>query len=293
MFGLSAAEDVWEGVEEVLYGAAKKLASKKNAPLSLRAKQYDRAIRIKADNNRKLYFMLGKDCLDTLIAADDVFLLEEQEAIASWLRDDGADGRAVAHMLVTGEVMDTYRPKYASIVVEEVRGRWRVFVHVSVEGNPKKKRRRDGSPRFRRAVEGEIGVDIGTSSYAAVGVSICEMKTLAERNGKAVKDEARLRRLQRHLDRSQRAMNPQNYNENGTVKKGKKTWVKSKEYLRTQEKIRDYHRKCALNRKYAIREDVNRLREHGSVIVSEKRDGRRDCSARASSCAVLALFVRS
>ena len=269
VFGLSAAEDVWKGVEEVLYGGAKKLSGKKNAPLSMRAKQYDRAIRIKADNNGKLYFMLGKDRLDVLIAEDDVFLLEEQEVIASWLCDEGADEKAIAHMLVTGEVMDTYRPKYASIVVEEVRGRWRVFVHVSVEGKPKEKKRRDGSPRFRRAVEGEIGVDIGTSSYAAVGVDICEMKTLAERNGKAIKDEAKLRRLQRHADRCQRAMNPDNYNENGSVKKGKKTW--NKEYLRTQEKIRDYHRKCALNRKYAIQEDVNRLREHGSVIVSERQ----------------------
>lgn len=66
-------------------------------------------------------------------------------------------------------------------------------------------------------------------------------------------------------------MNPDNYNESGSVKKGKKTWNKSKECLRTQEKIRDYHRKCALNRKYAIQEDVNRLREHGSVIVSERQ----------------------
>lgn len=274
VFAQTAAEDVWSGVEDVLYKGAKKLGKKKNERLSMRAKQYDRAIRIKATDDGNLFFEYDKERLVAKIEDDDVFLLEEQAAIVAWLRDADADRKAVEHMRQTGEMISTYRPKYVTLVMEEVRGRWRVRAHVTVEGAPKEKKRKDGTPRFERAVNGEIGCDIGTQSYAAVGANICEMKNLAERNGKAIQDEARLRRLQRHADRCLRASNAQNYNEDGSIKRGKKEWVHSKEYKRTQERIRAYHRKCALNRKYSIQEDVNRLREHGSVIVSEKQSVR-------------------
>lgn len=272
VFGNTAADDVWRGVEEVLYKEGKHLHSSwSDNYFTFRSKQYNRAIVMKVENGSLTFSLRGVGTLHHKDISGDIFLVEEERAIIEWMQDPNADKKTVERFLRTGEGLSTYRPKFVILRIERVRGKWRVYAQVAVEGKAKEKKRCDGSPRFHRAVEGEIGVDIGTQSYAAVGASIFEMKNLAERNDKAIKDEARLRRLQRHLDRSQRAMNPQNYNENGTIKRGKKTWNKSKEYLRTQEKVRAYHRKCALNRKYAIQEDVNRLREHGSVIVSEKQ----------------------
>lgn len=272
VFGLTIAEDVWSGVEKILYKGARKLGTKQSDDtLSLRAKQVNRGIRIGLSRRGKLAFKYENMTLYPKIGKDDLFLREEQEAITAFLCDENIERKAIQHFLKTGEITSTYRPKYVTLVFEHYRGEWHVSAHVAVEGDAIEKKKRDGSPRHHRAVDGEIGLDIGTQSYAAVGANICEMRNLAERNGKAIRDEKKLRRLQRHADRCQRAANPQYYNENGTIKKGKQEWVRSREYERTQAKIRAYHRKCALNRKYAIREDVNRLREHGSVIVSEKQ----------------------
>lgn len=270
VFGLTAFEDVWSGVEKILYNGAKKLDGGSDA-LSLRAKQANRGIIIKTTCRGKLAFEMNGMRFYPDIAPDDLFLRDEQEAICRYLLNESVEKDAVKHFLLTGEITSTYRPKYVTLVLKHVRGKWIAQAHVSVEGEALSKKRSDGSPRFVRTVEGEIGMDIGTQSYACVGANICEMGNLAERNGRSMKNEARLRRLQRHADRCLRAANPQNYAENGSIRKGKKKWVRSKEYERTQYKIRAYHRKCALNRKYAIREDANRLREHGSVIVSEQQ----------------------
>lgn len=272
VFGLTAFEDVWSGVEKVLYGNGKKLKSSwSDDRFTLRAKQANRGIRVQVKNGELVFVLKGVGVMRHVSIDDDIFLLEEEEAIIKWMSDKNADERTAKYFMKTGEIFSTYRPKYVTLKLVKIRDRWRVYAQVSVEGEPMEKKRRDGSPRFQRGVYGEIGVDIGVQSYAAVGANILEMKNLAERNGKAMRNENHLRRLQRHAARCLRGANPQNYTEEGAVRKGKKTWVKSKEYKRTQDRIRAYHRKCALNRKYAIQEDVNRLREHGSVVVSEKQ----------------------
>jgi hypothetical protein len=73
------------------------------------------------------------------------------------------------------------------------------------------------------------------------------------------------------MERSRRATNPDNYNEDGTIKKGKKTWVYSKTYQRDREQLADIRRKNAESRKYAIQEDVNRLRGYGDELITEKQ----------------------
>ena len=274
VFGLTIAEDVWGGVEKNLYGNAKKLGKKKDGStkvLTLRAKQANRAIIIKLSKNKKLTFTINGITFGLGSIKGDLFLQDEQAAIVRCMTDDMVERRAVDHFILTGEVVPTYRPKFAEIVLEQYRGKWNIKVHVTVEGEALPKKNKFGKPRHIKEVPGEIGIDLGVQSFSAVGSNICEIKNLAERNNAALKNEQYLRRLQRHADRCLREANPQNYNEDGTIKKGKKTWNKSKEYERTQEKIRKYHRKNALNRKYAIREDVNRLREHGDAIVIEKQ----------------------
>lgn len=271
VFALSVFEDVWEGVEKILYGGSKKLGKKNNKRFSLRAKQANRGIIVRTTRRGKLAFSIENRTLYPMIDKDDLFARDEQDAICALMLNDGVEERIIKNFLDTGEIVLTYRPKYVTLVMEEIRGKWHVWAHIAVEGEVMPKKKKDGSPRFHRGVDGEVAVDLGTQSYAAVGANIFEMKNLAERDGKSIKDEKKLRRLQRHADRCLRACNPQNYNEDGTIKKGKKTWVYSKEYLRTMDKIRQYHRTCAVNRLYAIREDANRLREHGSSIICEKQ----------------------
>ena len=74
------------------------------------------------------------------------------------------------------------------------------------------------------------------------------------------------------MDRSRRATNPQNYNDNGTVKKGKKTWNYSNHYKKLKAKHAELCRINATNRRLAINEDANRLRSIGDVFITEPKN---------------------
>lgn len=81
-----------------------------------------------------------------------------------------------------------------------------------------------------------VGIDLGIK-YLAV-TSDGELFDNPKALGKAQK---KLRRLQRKLDRQRRANNPNNYNENGTVKKGVAEWHRSKAMLETERQIAKLH----------------------------------------------------
>ena len=74
------------------------------------------------------------------------------------------------------------------------------------------------------------------------------------------------------MDRSRRATNPQNYNEDGTIKKGHKTWRYSNHYKKLKEKHSELCRINAINRQLAINEDANYLRSLGDVFITEPRN---------------------
>ena len=272
-FALAVAEDVWRGVEKILYSNARKLG-KGNFHRNIRAKQADKALVIKQKDG-KLFISNRGGIGEFGVKYDekDIFAKEELAAIIQFIANPEIEERAVRNFMDTGEVTDnTFRPIYANIVPEKIRGKWRFWCQITVEGRPLPKKKRDGTSRHDWSAEGELGIDQGVSDYAVVGENICEMKNLAERNRRSTfENEAKERNLQRKMDRSRRANNPDNYNDNGTIKKGKKTWVKSKTYQRDEEKLADIKRKNAASRKYAVQEDVNRLRGYGDVVVTEKQ----------------------
>ncbi|MEI3294583.1 MAG: hypothetical protein V8R99_02085 [Eubacterium ventriosum] len=76
----------------------------------------------------------------------------------------------------------------------------------------------------------------------------------------------------RAMDRSRRATNPQNYNPDGTIKKGKKTWKYSNHYKKLKAKHAELCRINAVNRQLAINEDANYLRSLGDTFVTEPKN---------------------
>ena len=94
---------------------------------------------------------------------------------------------------------------------------------------------------------------------------------LAERNGKSTKDTASVdKKLQQKMARSLRYSNPDNYNEDETIKKGTKKWVHSKNYEKLAYKLHEKRRRDSEFRRYATQEIVNDLREHENVLVTEE-----------------------
>lgn len=154
----------------------------------------------------------------------------------------------------------TRRVKYIRIVPREIRGRQRFFVQFVLEGLPPSKNHPVGLAAQR------VGIDPGVSTMAIVSEEHVELAELAPG---IQKDERKLARIQRAMDRSRRAANPGNYNPNGTIRKGRKRWVYSNRYRKLVARERDLHRKVAAKRKQAHEQLANRIIALGLDVRTE------------------------
>ena len=132
------------------------------------------------------------------------------------------------------------RTKYCRIIRKQIRGRNRFYVQLIQEGYPPKKKNRIVGNNTT------VGLDIGPSTIAIVSNEYVGLHNLSIHKLDNYKKE--IRRLQRAMDRSRRTTNPNNYNEDGTIKKGKKTWIYSNNYKRLRRKLNKIHRKLRINR---------------------------------------------
>lgn len=98
---------------------------------------------------------------------------------------------------------------------------WHYYLTLTLEG-PAPKRIND----IERKADNTVGIDYGVSTIAVASDKTCIMEKLAP---DVMKYEKRINHLQKMNDRLLRLANPDNYNEDGTSKKGKHTWVMSKQ----------------------------------------------------------------
>ena len=270
IFALTKAEDIWRGMEKCLYGNGNILHFSKYGDLPcIRAKQMNRGIPIFVKDN-KLQFKLGRTVFG--IKINDRFQTDEVNAMLDYLAEpEIMNNKAVQTLVDEAYCIDTYRPCYATLVPKLIRGKYRVYLHLTIEGRAKPKYDRSGKPRHKYG-RGMIGADIGTQTVAYTSDTEVGLKNLSER-GRSIQKSERLERLYyRAMDRSRRATNPQNYNEDGTIKKGRKTWRYSNHYKKLKEKHSELCRINAINRQLAINEDANYLRSLGDVFITEPRN---------------------
>ena len=153
------------------------------------------------------------------------------------------------------------RTKFVRIVPKVIRGKDRFYVQLVQEGTPPiKKTKVVASPDAR------VGIDPGTSTMAIASKAGVELAELAP--GTQV-DEKKLRRVQRAMDRSKRATNPGNFNENGTVKKGAKKWTDSNRYRKLATRRRELYRKISIERKKSHEQLANRILALGLDVRTE------------------------
>jgi putative transposase len=132
--------------------------------------------------------------------------------------------------------------------------------------------------RWWLSVSVEVDHDIPENNNPAVGIDL-GIKYLAYTsdpdrepysNPKPfVTAQRRLRRLQRHLERQKRANNPDYFNDDGTPKKGTKTWVKSKNMRKTERQIEKLHYQIACIRNEAAHEMTTAIATNYSIIGVE------------------------
>ena len=112
-----------------------------------------------------------------------------------------------------------------------------------------------------------VGLDIGPSTVAIVSDDAVGLEKFAPSVEQPWKQ---MRVLQRAQDRSQRAMNPGNYAEDGTIKRGPKRWAKSAHYARRQHKLADLERCLASARQRDHGELANKILGLGNLVQIEK-----------------------
>ena len=270
VFALTKAEDVWCGIEKCLYGNGNIIHFSKYGELPcIRAKQINRGIPMSVKDD-KLQFKLSKTSFG--IQVNDRFQSDEVHAVLSYLENpDKMDADAVNTLIEEACCIDTYRPCYATLVPRLIRGKYRVYLHLTIEGKAKSKYDRFGNPRHKYG-KGMIGADIGTQTVAYTSDTEVGLKNLSERGNSIQTSERKERLYYRAMDRSRRATNPQNYNPDGAIKKGKKKWTYSKHYKKLKAKHAELCRINAVNRQLAINEDTNYLRSLGDTFVTEPKN---------------------
>ncbi len=150
--------------------------------------------------------------------------------------------------------------KFVRLVRRKINGRNRFYAQLVCQGKPFIK------PKNYLGT-GDVGIDIGPSTIAVVSDSEAKLQQFAS---ELEFETARIRRLQRKMDRSRRATNPDNFNSNGTVHRGCKQWNKSKTYLKTQNAKANLERKLAAHRKSLHGELVNAILRAGDTFKLEK-----------------------
>jgi putative transposase len=200
----------------------------------------------------------SRNQMDTVEGKSNASGIRWRELCVEWLglkleaiiiRDDPV----VAHGLAA-------RVKYVRLVRRKINGRNRFYVQLICEGRPYQK------PKNRLG-EGDVGIDVGPSTVAAVGEREAFLAQFCAELGPRQRE---IRRLQRKIDRQRRANNPNNYHPDGTIKRGPKRWRKSGHQRETETKLAELHRKQVAHRRSLHGRLVNRILRMGNRFKLEK-----------------------
>jgi hypothetical protein len=133
--------------------------------------------------------------------------------------------------------------KFCRIVRRFVRGKFKYVLQLILEGVPPLKIEKETGRIKNDIGVGDCGIDIGTQTTAYTTDYDTKLLELAQR---VQNIENEKRRLLRYMDRSKRATNPDNFNKDGTIKKGVKLeWNFSMKYIKARNVLKDLYRKQA------------------------------------------------
>lgn len=166
--------------------------------------------------------------------------------------------------------MLAHRIKFCRILKKAGRRKNHYYVQLVLEGRPEVKVNPDTGEVRHPVGVGRVGIDIGPQTIAYSAVSGAGLLELADRV-QNIEREKRL--LQRRLDRSRRAMNPNNYKEDGTIKRGVRlTRNKSRRYLAVQRELAYIQHKQAAIRKLQHTIMANQFLALGDSFYVEDMD---------------------
>ena len=154
--------------------------------------------------------------------------------------------------------------KVIKLVRRMVRGMYKYCVQLTIEGEKPQKGRTLG--------KGRVGIDLGPSTVAISGDNMVSIDKLAP---KCEDIQREVTRISRKIDRSRRANNPQNFNEDGTIKRGVRlVWNDSKRYKALRRELAELQRRQAAIRKLQHIDRANALLQEGDTFIVENNNFR-------------------
>ncbi len=149
--------------------------------------------------------------------------------------------------------------KVVKVVRRMVRSQYKYYVQLTIEGEKPQKGRMLG--------KGNVGIDLGPTTVAVSGENVASIDKLAAKCDNIQKE---ITRLGRKIDRSRRANNPQNFNEDGTIKRGVRlVWNDSKRYKELRHEMAELQRRQAAIRKQQHIDRANTLLKEGDTFIVE------------------------
>ena len=225
------ADSVWRGVKAVLYGDGKSLHFRRLEDFcSLEGKQ----------NTTGICFLEDQVCY---IKQTIPVKRHKQDGSASWLYEE----EALKH-----------RVKYCRLIRKPMGQRYHYYVQLVLEGT---------SPLRHEKGKGRSGLDIGTSTLAVASETQCILAVLGDSVAEIEREQ---RRILRKMDRSRRAINPDNYHPDGTVKRGRKKWHNSNNYRRLRMRYKVLCAKRAATLKQWQYEMANKVISQCDTLYVEK-----------------------
>lgn len=159
------------------------------------------------------------------------------------------------------------RVKLCRILKKEIKGKTKFYAQLILEGIPPKKNNKEIGEVKGRTGNGKVGIDIGTRTIAISSKYDVKLLELAP-NINNIDKEIKL--IQRKMDRSKRSMNPNKYNEDGTIKRSNRDkWIYSNKYLKAKARRKELYRKQTEIRKQDHYKMINWLLTLGDKFYVE------------------------
>ena len=231
---MKLCSNIWRAYEKLLFGNGKKISFKKYGDInSIQGKNNKSAIVVKFNNN--IPFVYYDDMVIPIVFNSKK--IYECDALYN---------RTIVS---------------SSILRKQIRGKYKFYIQITFKGKP-------FSKENQLLGHGNVGIDIGIQTIAVASDTNVTLKELADRTPAY---ESKTRLLLRAMDRSRRSTNPNNYNADGTIKRGiKLNWIKSNNYHKLINKYKELLRKKSDILTLQHNELSNEILSQGNVFKVEK-----------------------
>ena len=229
------AQRVWKGVKKVLFGNGKKLRYKKpDEMLTIGGKSNLNGAKLDKETLSVSWLGLNLVCKRPKREKDIEYMKESLSTEIS----------------------------YCEIARKMFAGGWHYYVIVYLKGAAPRKERKVGN--------GVTGIDLGTSTIAAVSEETALLQELAP---KSTKYNQKIEKVLRQLDISRRNANPDKYNPDGSInRKNHEKWNYTRGYKRKLRQLKTLYRKKAAYIKQSHIEMIYQLLTDSHEFITENMD---------------------